>query len=368
MRWASELLRLPILTASPISMSQNQSAPILQNDLLLRVARGETVHRAPVWMMRQAGRSLVEYKQVQVQAGGFRALIAQPALAAEVTIQPVEIVGVDAAIIFSDILVIPEAMGLPYQMLPQKGPSFEETIRSSADMARLHPVQSEGNLDHTYEALRITKRLLNGRVPLIGFAGAPWTIFCYMTEGSGSKTFSVAKSILYRNPVFAHDLLQRITDATIIYLRGQIAAGADLVQIFDSWAGALDRKTFEAFSLPYIAQICAAIQEVPKTVFAKGAFFSLDSLAALDCQVLGIDWQIDAEMATAAIKKQALQGNADPCLLYAAPEVIAQETTAMLNAFPAGRHIANLGHGINPDTPRESLFAFVETVKNHRYA
>lgn len=342
---------------------------VLQNDLLLRVARGEQVNRPPVWMMRQAGRSLKEYKEVQQQAGGFRQLIAQPALAAEVTIQPVDILGVDAAIIFSDILVIPEAIGLPYQMIPQKGPYFPSTIRTTAELATLHEVQENSNLEHTYEALRITKQRLAGRVPLIGFAGAPWTIFSYMTEGSGSKSFSVAKALLYSQPEFAHALLQKITDATIIYLKGQIAAGADIVQIFDSWAGSLDCKTFNTFSLPYIRQICDAIQEVPKIVFAKGAFFSLADMDSLDCHVLGLDWHTPVEMATALVRSgKAFQGNADPCLLYASPETIAAETRVMIEAFPAQRHIANLGHGLNPDTPRESLFAFVETVKAFQYA
>jgi uroporphyrinogen decarboxylase len=291
----------------------------------------------------------------------------QPALAAEVTIQPVDILGVDAAIIFSDILVIPEAIGLPYEMIPQKGPFFPNTVRTQAELDALHPVQNSGNLDHTYEAIRITKQKLAGRVPVIGFAGAPWTIFSYMTEGSGSKSFSVAKALLYAQPAFAHALLQRITDATIIYLKGQIAAGADIVQIFDSWAGALDRHTFTTFSLPYIRQICEAIQDVPKIVFAKGAFFSLADMDALDCQVLGLDWHTPVEMATSLVKTKAFQGNADPCMLYASPEGVQRETLRMLESFPPHRHIANLGHGLNPDTPRESLFAFVETVKAFRY-
>ncbi|MFK7970164.1 MAG: uroporphyrinogen decarboxylase, partial [Bacteroidia bacterium] len=284
-----------------------------------------------------------------------------------VTLQPVDLVGVDAAIIFSDILVIPEAMGLTYEMIPGKGPHFPATVRSQAEASKLHPIEATSNLDHTYEALRIVKRELGGRVPLIGFAGAPWTIFCYMTEGGGSKTFSVAKSLIYRDPAFAHQLLQSITDATITYLKGQIAAGADLVQIFDSWAGILNAPTFEEFSLPYMKQICDAIQEVPKTVFAKGAFFSLDKLDALDCNIVGLDWHTDVAWARKQLPSKALQGNLDPCLLYGSEASVREATAEMLKAFPAGRHVANLGHGIYPDLPRQNVIAMIETVKDFRY-
>ena len=339
----------------------------LKNDLLLRVARGQAVERPPIWLMRQAGRFLSEYREVRAKAGSFRAMIAHPEIAAEVTLQPVDLVGVDAAIIFSDILVIPEAMGLPYEMIPGKGPNFPETVRSKAEMKRLHDVEPESNLDHTYEALRLVKRELDGRVPLIGFAGAPWTIFCYMTEGSGSKTFSVAKSLIYREPEFAHQLLQAITDATITYLKGQIAAGADIVQIFDSWAGILNGPTFNEFSLPYMRQICDAIQEVPKTVFAKGAWFSLPEINQLDCNIIGLDWGIDPAWARTIITEKAMQGNMDPCQLYGKEADVRSATRKMLEAFPAGRHVANLGHGIYPDLPRENVIAMIETVKEFRY-
>ncbi|MEZ4687658.1 MAG: uroporphyrinogen decarboxylase [Bacteroidia bacterium] len=339
----------------------------LKNDLLLRVARGQSVERPPVWLMRQAGRFLSEYREVRAKAGSFRAMIAHPEIAAEVTLQPVDLVGVDAAIIFSDILVIPEAMGLPYEMVPGKGPHFPETVRTTAEMKRLHKIEPESNLDHTYEALRMVKRELDGRVPLIGFAGAPWTIFCYMTEGGGSKTFSVAKSLIYREPEFAHQLLQAITDASISYLKGQIAAGADIVQIFDSWAGVLDAATYQAFSLPYIRQICDAIQEVPKTVFAKGAWFSLAEINQLDCNIIGLDWGMDPDWAQSIITEKAMQGNMDPCQLYGKEADVRSATRKMLEAFPAGRHVANLGHGIYPDLPRENVIAMIETVKEFRY-
>ncbi|WNJ20849.1 uroporphyrinogen decarboxylase [Pontibacter sp. G13] len=339
----------------------------LKNDLLLKVAKGEAVSRPPVWLMRQAGRFLSEYRAVRKEAGSFRNMIAQPDYAIEVTLQPVDLVGVDAAIIFSDILVIPEAMGLPYQMIPGKGPFFEETIQSERDLDRLHAVQDESNLDHTYQAIEGTIAKLEGRVPLIGFAGAPWTIFSYMVEGSGSKTFSKAKAMLYRNPELSHKLLQKITDATITYLKGQIKAGVHIVQIFDSWAGVLDAEMYAKFAIPYIRQICAAIQEVPKIVFAKGAYFSLVDLASLDCQVLGLDWQMAPEAVAQLAPEKALQGNLDPCQIYADPESVKAATIEMLNRFPKGRHIANLGHGIYPDLPREHVLTFVETVKSFSY-
>lgn len=340
---------------------------MLKNDLLLRVARGEEVERPPVWLMRQAGRFLTEYKEVRKKAGSFRAMIAQPEYAAEVTLQPVDLIGVDAAIIFSDILVIPEAIGLPYDMKPGIGPIFSKTVRSEAELKALHPVQAKSNLNDTYKAIKMVKNDLADKVPLIGFAGAPWTIFSYMTEGKGSKTFSVAKSFLYKAPAFSHALLQKITDATIIYLKGQIESGVDIVQLFDSWAGILNRELYIEFGIPYLNQICDAIQEVPKTVFSKGAFYALDLVGELDCQVVGLDWQTSPAVARLAIENKALQGNMDPCMLYANPATIEKATIEMLNAFEPGRHIANLGHGIYPDLPREHVQTFVNTVKGFRY-
>src|SRR3954468_2461364 len=207
----------------------------LKNDLILRAARGEKTERTPVWMMRQAGRILPEYREVRSKMGGFKELVETPEFACEVTIQPVDILGVDAAIIFSDILVIPEAMGLPYQMIEAKGPWFEKTVKNAEDIGRLR-VAEAGDLEYVMNALSLTKKMLNGRVPLIGFAGAPWTIFSYMIEGSGSKTFSKAKRFLYTEPERSKVILNKITDATIAYLKGQVAAGADMLQVFDSWA------------------------------------------------------------------------------------------------------------------------------------
>lgn len=343
----------------------------LQNDLLLRAARGETVERVPVWMMRQAGRMLAEYRAVRQRAGDFITLAKTPELAAEVTIQPVDLLGVDAAIIFSDILVVPEAMGLPYEMVEARGPVFPTTVRTMADLDRLRVADAETDLSYVLDAIRLTKNELNGRVPLIGFAGAPFTIFCYMTEGKGSKTFSVAKKLLYTDPNFAHALLQRITDSTIAYLRAQVQAGANLIQVFDSWAGILSPEQYRTFSLPYIKQICDALtsdatpdtEVVPVTVFAKGAFFARQEIGQLNCSVVGLDWNMDARESRALIPDKTLQGNMDPCVLYADFAQIRAEVKRMLADFGTQRYIANLGHGVYPDTDPDKARCFIEAVK-----
>lgn len=340
----------------------------LKNDLILRAARGEYVERPPVWLMRQAGRFLAEYRAVREKAGSFKAMIANPEYAAEVSLQPVELVGVDAAIIFSDILVIPQAIGLDYQMEKGEGPHFPETIRTIDGLKRLHAADLDGNLGHTLDAIRLLKKELDGRVPVIGFAGAPWTIFCYMTQGGGSKEFSVPRGLLYRDPEFAHALLSRITDATITYLRGQVAAGADIVQVFDSWAGVLGRAQYAAFAAPYIDRIVRAIPEVPVIVFAKDAFHAIDLIAEMPCQVVGLDWTVDPRAAEQALPGKTLQGNLDPAALYGTPASIEKATLEMIASFPRGRHIVNLGHGIYPDLPRENVIHMVETVRNFRYS
>lgn len=344
------------------------SPPVLKNDLLLRAARGERTERTPVWLMRQAGRILKEYRAVREQAGDFRTLVQTPDLAAEVTLQPVDILGVDAAIIFSDILVVPDAMGLAYVMDEGKGPRFPETVRSMAEMARLRVPDVADDLAYVAQAIKLTKDGLGGRVPLIGFAGAPWTIFCYMTEGRGSKTFSMARRSLFADPPFAHALLERITDTTIAYLRMQVQAGADLVQVFDSWAGVLDAHTYRTFALPCMRRICEAITEVPITLFAKDAWFATADLAALPCATIGLDWAQGPAWARSAVgPSRTLQGNLDPCVLYAPPDVIARETHRMLDAFGPLRHIANLGHGVYPDVPVEHVRHFIDTIKDHQH-
>jgi len=338
---------------------------LLQNDLLLRAARGEKTERVPVWMMRQAGRILAEYRAVREKAGSFIQLATTPELAAEVTIQPVDLLGVDAAIIFSDILVVPEAMGLPYEMEEKRGPVFPKVVKSLSDIEQLRIADPEADLGYVLKAIRIVKKELNGRVPLIGFAGAPFTIFCYMTEGKGSKTFSVAKKALYADPEFSHKLLQKITDSTILYLKAQIAVGANLVQIFDSWAGILSPTQYREYSLPYIKQICDAITEVPVTVFAKGAFFARKEIGELSCEVVGLDWNMDIKESRQLIPTKTLQGNLDPCVLYSSFSQIEKEVRKMLEAFGNQRYIANLGHGVYPDTDPEKVRCFINAVKSY---
>ena len=341
---------------------------MLQNDLLLRTLRGETTERVPVWMMRQAGRFLPEYRVLREKYSFFERC-QTPALAAEITIQPVDIVGVDAAILFSDILVVPQAMGLEVQMIESKGPVLPNPILTAADLSRIRVPNVDETLGYVFDAIKLIKQELNGRVPLIGFAGAPWTLLCYMVEGKGSKTFDKAKQFCYTQPELAHTVLQMITDTTIAYLKGQAKAGADVVQIFDSWGGLLSPHDFENLSLKYMRQIVAALKdEVLTIVFAKGAWQSLDAMAATGAAGLGIDWCIKPQMARQlAGDNITLQGNFDPAKLLAPIPVIIEETKTMLKAFGKGRYIANLGHGILPNVPVDHARAFIDTIKNYQF-
>ena len=339
----------------------------LKNDLILRAARGESVERYPVWLMRQAGRILPEYRAVRNSLSGFKELVETPQLAAEVTIQPVDILDVDAAIIFSDILVVPEAMGLEYQMIEKKGPWFEKTVCTREQLSTIQTdFDIEDRLGYVTEAIKITNKELDGRVPLIGFAGAPWTIFCYMTEGQGSKTFSVSRKILYTDPTLAHELLQSITDVTIKYLKAQIAAGAHMVQVFDSWAGILGKDQYEEFGIKYLKQIADAINEVPVTLFSKGAFSSLKEIGELSCNTVGLDWNMNVEQARALVgETRTLQGNLDPCALYSSHKELERLTNNMMESFVSQRHIVNLGHGVYPDIDPEKVKTFIKTVKSY---
>ncbi|NQZ77323.1 MAG: uroporphyrinogen decarboxylase [Ekhidna sp.] len=335
---------------------------MLKNDLIVRAAKGEKTERTPVWLMRQAGRILPEYRAVRNSLSGFKELVETPELAAEVTIQPVDILGVDAAIIFSDILVIPEAMGLTYEMVEKKGPHFPKTISSKSDLNSVH-VADPSDLSYVYDAISITKKELDGRVPVIGFAGAPWTIFSYMLEGGGSKTFSKARGMLYTDPQMADQLLDMITESTISYLKHQIEAGANMVQLFDSWAGVLPPNHYSQFSLKYISKICDAIDEVPITVFAKGAWWALEEMGNLKCRTVGLDWNMDPSNARILLPNKTLQGNFDPCALYGSEESIKRDTAQMLEKFKGHPHIANLGHGVYPDTDPNKVKFFIDTVK-----
>ena len=338
-----------------------------QNDLFLRTARGETVERPPVWLMRQAGRILPQYRALRASLSGFKELVSTPDLAAEVTVQPVDELKVDAAIIFSDILVIPEALGLDYTMVEKVGPRFPKTISSAADVDALRPAEdAPQHLDYVFDALDATKKRLDDRVPLIGFAGAPWTIFAYMVEGGGSKTFSKARRLLYQDPALSHRLLERIAVATAAYLKEKTRHGADLIQIFDSWAGVLPPDHYREFSLRYIDLICRELEGTPNTVFAKDARHALSDIGQLDCQVVQLDWIADIQQARTQVGSKVLQGNLDPTQLYASPGKITEATKQMLDTF-GRKHIANLGHGVYPDTPLEGVKAFVNAVRDYRY-
>jgi uroporphyrinogen decarboxylase len=337
----------------------------MQNDLLLKAARGEETSRVPVWLMRQAGRILPGYRKVRASVKDFTELVKTPELACEVTLEPVHVLGVDAAIIFSDILVIPEAMGLPYQMLESKGPYFEKTIKTAKDIDALR-IGSTENWEYVVNALKLTHKELAGKLPLLGFAGSPWTIFAYMTEGSGSKTFSVAKRMIFSEPKLAHALLEKITETTIRYLKDQVNAGADLVQIFDSWGGILGHDTYWEFSLQYISRIVDELSKItPVTVFPKGAYFANEQLAKLNCRVIGLDWAVNPAEARVIYGNKTLQGNMDPCMLYADTASIKKATQNMLKAFGPRNYIANLGHGVYPDTPVDHVKCFVDTVKEY---
>ncbi len=338
--------------------------PALKNDLLLRTLRGAPTERVPVWMMRQAGRYLPEYIAIRNKYSFFERC-QTPELACAITLQPVDIIGVDAAILFSDILVVPQAMGLEVQLIEKTGPLLPEPVKTAKDMERVRVPDVDETLGYVFAAIKLIKQELNGRVPLIGFAGAPWTILCYMVQGKGSKTFDEAKAFCYQQPELAHQLLQMITDTTIAYLRRQIEAGADTVQVFDSWGGLLGPADFEQISLRYIRQIVAALKDLaPVIIFAKGAWHALDAMAATGAAGLGIDWCVPAATARQlAGTGVSLQGNFDPAKLLSPIPVIQQETREMLRAFGKGRYIANLGHGILPHVPVDHARAFVDTVK-----
>ena len=338
----------------------------LKNDLLIRTLNGEPVERPPVWMMRQAGRYLPQYMALREKYGFFERC-QTPALACEITIQPVDIIGVDAAILFSDILVVPQAMGLEVQLIESKGPLLPDPIKNISDIGRVRVPDVNETLHYVFDAIKLIKQELNGRVPLIGFAGAPWTLLCYMVQGKGSKTFDEAKAFCYTQPQTAHRLLQMITDTTIAYLKGQAKAGADVVQLFDSWGGLLGPGDFEEFSLQYSRQIVTALKdEVPIILFAKGAWFALESMSKTGAHGLGIDWCITPELARQfAGSEVTLQGNFDPARLLSPIPEIKRTVKEMLDAFGTGRYIANLGHGILPNVPVDHARAFVDAVKEY---
>ena len=336
-----------------------------KDHLFLKALRGDEVSRPPVWLMRQAGRYLPEYMKLR-EKYDFFTRIRTPELATEITLQPIDIVGPDAAILFSDILVIPEVMGLEVQMIPGKGPFLPKTIKTQEDVDQLRVKDAEFDLQYVYDAIQLTKIELNDRVPLIGFAGAPFTIFCYMVEGEGSKTFHKAKALCFSNPKLAKQLLDKITDVTIAYLLKKVAAGADAIQVFDSWSGLLSPDDFNIYSLPYLKRIHDAIAPyAPVILFPKGSDYALKTLEEIKPSAIGIDWTITPEKARILAPTSTLQGNMDPSKLFMGYEDIKIITTEMINRFGADKYIANLGHGMIPTIPVDSVKAFIEAVKTY---
>lgn len=337
----------------------------MKNDLLIRAARGEPVERTPVWMMRQAGRYLPEYRAIRADTD-FLTLCKTPELAVEVSLQPYRIIGVDAVIMFSDILIPVEAMGQEVKLTEQKGPELPDPIRTRGQVDSLivpDPIEKTG---FVMEIIRTLRRELDGAVPLIGFAGAPWTLAAYMIEGGGSRNYAQVKRMMYAEPATFHALLDKISDAIILYLNAQIEAGAQVVQLFDSWAGELSREDYEHFALPYEQKIFASINRgaAPAILFINGCGNFLEKMAASGADVLSIDWRIDLLEARARIGNAlALQGNLDPCVLLSTPEIITQKARELIAAGGGQHHILNLGHGILPMTPVENARAFVDAAK-----
>lgn len=342
----------------------------LQNDRLLRALMREPVDRTPVWMMRQAGRYLPEYRATRARAGSFVTLMRTPELACEVTLQPLARFDLDAAILFSDILTIPDAMGLGLGFTAGEGPHFERPIRSLADIERLGVPDPETDLGYVMETVRLVRRELDGRAPLIGFAGSPWTLATYMIEGAGSKTFARAKAMLYGEPAILHRLLDVLANAVTAYLNAQIAAGAQAVMLFDTWGGTLTTPAYLDFSLAYMRKVCSGLtrshggRDVPRILFTKGGCGWLEAMAGAGADALGIDWTCDLGAARRRVGSQvALQGNLDPAALYAAPTAIRAEVARVLASYGAGSgHVFNLGHGIAQDVPVEHAGAMIEAV------
>lgn len=342
----------------------------LKNDRLLRALLKEPVDRTPVWMMRQAGRYLPEYKATRKDAGSFMDLCRNKELACEVTLQPLERFPLDAAILFSDILTIPDAMGLGLRFKTGEGPVFDNPIRSMADAKKMFVPDMGADLGYVMDAVSTIRKALNGSVPLIGFSGSPWTLATYMVEGSSSKTYAIIKAMMFDQPAILHHILDVLADSVIEYLNAQIEAGAQAVQIFDTWGGVLTPRDYKEFSLQYMAKIVDGLKrhndgrKVPVILFTKGGGQWLEEMAATGCDALGLDWTTDIDGARARVgDKVALQGNMDPSILYASPERIRQEVEIILEKYGKGSgHVFNLGHGIHPEVNPEHAGAFIKAV------
>lgn len=340
----------------------------VENDRFIRALLRQPVDRTPVWMMRQAGRYLPEYRALRKKLPNFMQFCRNVDAVTEVTLQPLERFALDAAIIFSDILTVPQAMGIDLAIEPQRGPVIHNPVSNAADVEKLHN-NTVAELQYVADAIVSVKKALNNRVPLIGFAGSPWTIATYMVEGGSSKLFHCIKRMMYAEPKLLHALLQKITDLTIDYLNMQIDAGVDAVQIFDSWGGVLSGSAYKEFSLSYMQRIVEALKlkdvKVPVILFTKGGGQWLELMAATGCEALGLDWTTDLTVARQRVGDQvALQGNLDPAVLLSTPEAAAAETKKVLDAYGEGSgHVFNLGHGINKDTPIENVEAMFEVFK-----
>ncbi len=340
---------------------------MLKNDLLLKALRGEKVERPPVWMMRQAGRYLPEFMELRKKYDFFTTC-QTPELAAEITLQPIRRFPLDAAILFSDILVIPQAMGMNFEMKKDLGPFLENPIRNANDIDRLIEPNVSESLNYVFEAVKLTKKLLDNSIPLLGFAGSPWTILCYAIEGKGSKTFDKTKHFCFTQPKEAKRLLDKITTTTIAYLLKKVEAGVNAVQLFDSWGGLLSPVDYLEFSWPYINQITEALAEkAPVIIYAKGCHHALPYMSESKASALGIDWTITPENARKYTgNKITLQGNFDPTRLYSSPSKIKEMVTQMINEFGTEKYIVNLGHGILPDIPVENAEAFIKSVVEYK--
>ncbi len=340
---------------------------MIKNTLFLRALKGENVERPPVWMMRQAGRYLPEFMEIKAKYDFFTRC-QTPELASEITVQPIRRFGMDAAILFSDILVIPQAMNIEVEMKPNFGPYLPNPIRSRKDLDSVIIPNVHDSLAYVMEAIKATKEKLNNEVPLIGFAGSPWTILCYCVQGQGSKNFDKAKELCFTQPDVAHELLQKITDTTIAYLKAKVNAGVNAVQVFDSWGGMLSPTDYEEFSWRYIQQIIDALkEEAPVIVFGKGCWFALGEMASSGAAALGVDWTCSAKNARYLSGGNiTLQGNFDPSRLLSPPAVIKKMVTQMINDFGKDKYIVNLGHGILPHVPVENAKAFIDAVKEYK--
>ncbi len=340
---------------------------MLKNDLYLRALKGEAVERPPVWMMRQAGRYLPEFMAIK-EKYDFFTRCQTPELASEITVQPIRRFGMDAAILFCDILVIPQAMNIEVVMKPGIGPFVPNPIRTQAEVDQVIVPDIQEELGYVMEAIKATNDLLNNDIPLIGFAGSPWTILCYVVQGQGSKTFDMTKEFCFREPAAAHQLLQKITDTTIAYLKEKVKAGVNALQVFDSWGGLLSPKDYQEFSWPYVQQIVDAVYELaPVTVFGKGCWFAFNEMAKSNASALGVDWTCSpANARLLSGGKITLQGNFDPARLLSPPSEIKKMVKIMIDDFGKDRYIANLGHGILPNIPVENAKAFVDAVKEYR--